>query len=188
MASKTVYQTNEAAYYTHNEEAQEFPFSEGEFNVPFGAVEVEPPAREVGFRARWTSKYQRYDRLYSTKGKWAIEAIPVDLQVIDADGRFVETIISSVPEVGANLERIQENRVLIAAPTPEEGFAAFWSSKHPNGTAEFATLGQWLIKSLAPLPEIPPPAPDPALPADDTPAPIDDTNDAAGNDATPETT
>jgi len=164
MTSKTVYQTNDAGLYTHDEEAQQFPFAEGEYNVPFGAVMAAPPARDVGFRARWTSNYAREARLFSTKGKWIIEAIPVDLYVIDSDGRYLETIVSSVPEVGPNLEHLPANRVLIAPPVAEDGHAAFWTSKFAAGTPEFATLGQWRLASIEPLPEIPPPAPDPAMP------------------------
>lgn len=164
MTSKTVYQTNDAGFYTHDEEAQQFPFAEGEYNIPFGAVMVTPPAREAGFRARWTSSYAREARLFSTKGKWIIEAIPVDLHVIDSDGRYLETIVSSVPDVGPNLEHLPANRVLIAPPAAEDGHAAFWISKFSVGTPEFATLGQWRLASIEPLPDIPPPAPDPDIP------------------------
>ncbi|VVD68067.1 hypothetical protein PCO31010_00462 [Pandoraea commovens] len=60
MEEKIVYQTDPAGFFLYQETAHELFMSPGEFNVPYGAVEVGPPAANEGYAPKWDGE------------KWAI--------------------------------------------------------------------------------------------------------------------
>lgn len=49
---KTVYQADMRGFFLHPDEASELFFQPGEFNMPFGSVEQEPPPAGEGFVPR----------------------------------------------------------------------------------------------------------------------------------------
>ncbi|CAG4905986.1 phage tail protein [Paraburkholderia saeva] len=51
--TKTVYQTAPNGAYLYETIANELPLSPGDFNVPYGAVEVAPPVAPAGQVAQW---------------------------------------------------------------------------------------------------------------------------------------
>lgn len=51
--TKTVYQTASSGAYLYETVANELPLSPGDFNVPYGAVEVAPPDAPAGQVAQW---------------------------------------------------------------------------------------------------------------------------------------
>ncbi|VVE55305.1 hypothetical protein PIN31009_04955 [Pandoraea iniqua] len=53
MEEKIVYQTDESGFFLYQTTAHELFLSPGEFNVPYGAVEAEPPAVNEGSVSRW---------------------------------------------------------------------------------------------------------------------------------------
>ncbi|WP_353191951.1 phage tail protein [Pandoraea pnomenusa] len=53
MEEKTVYQTDAAGFFLYRTTAHELFLSPGEFNVPYGAVEAEPPAANDGSVPKW---------------------------------------------------------------------------------------------------------------------------------------
>ncbi|AIU27205.1 hypothetical protein LV28_12330 [Pandoraea pnomenusa] len=53
MEKKTVYQTDEHGFFLYSATAHELYLSPGNFNVPYGAVEVQPPTVESGKVPMW---------------------------------------------------------------------------------------------------------------------------------------
>ncbi|AJC15147.1 hypothetical protein [Pandoraea sputorum] len=54
MEPKTVYQTDEHGRFLYPTTAHELFLSPGKYNVPYGAVETEPPDTETGKVQKWT--------------------------------------------------------------------------------------------------------------------------------------
>ncbi|VVE74801.1 hypothetical protein PCA31118_04847 [Pandoraea captiosa] len=54
MEYKTVYQTDEHGRFLYPTTANELYLSPGEYNVPYGAVEIEPPVAVTGKVPKWT--------------------------------------------------------------------------------------------------------------------------------------
>lgn len=53
MEKKTVYQTDEHGFFLYPAIAHELYLSPGGFNVPYGAVEVQPPNVDGGMVSMW---------------------------------------------------------------------------------------------------------------------------------------
>ncbi|MCI3205835.1 MULTISPECIES: phage tail protein [Pandoraea] len=70
MELKTVYQTDERGLFLYPTTAHELYLSPGEYNIPFGAVEAEPPVTEDGTVQKWIEgawtvvEDNRHKRLY----------------------------------------------------------------------------------------------------------------------------
>lgn len=75
MRPTICYQTDDHGIFLHQVDAYPFPL-EDRLNVPYMAVQVEPPDVPEGHRARWASPFQPMDPEYDTAGEWIIEEIP----------------------------------------------------------------------------------------------------------------
>ncbi|KDD41757.1 hypothetical protein [Bordetella bronchiseptica] len=70
---KPVFQTDQDGLYLYETVANELSLAPGFFNVPYGAVEEEPPKPEPGVVARWTGVEWTLVEDYRGVELWIVE-------------------------------------------------------------------------------------------------------------------
>lgn len=94
MTPTTCYQTDDSGVFLHALTAYPFPMEE-RLNVPYMAVQIEPPEVPDGHRARWVSPFQPMDPEYDSAGEWVIEEIPVPPTAAEAEDELDEPAAES---------------------------------------------------------------------------------------------
>lgn len=105
--SKTVYQTDSDGLFLYAAVANELPLAPSFFNVPYGAVEEQPPAAPAGRVARWAGQAWELEEDHRHDSLWLVGAgekytVGAAVKVDDQDMRYPGW--GAVPDWLTNIE------------------------------------------------------------------------------------